>query len=528
MRRLLSLVCLCAAIFTVPAVAAPVPINVPSYVDMAVDEAHGNVYVTSGNAGSAITVLNVNGGLKTTIEGVVGAWDVVMAHDQSVAYVAIKGQHAIGVIDPATNTLTKIDLGSTACPVSLAQVGDVMWFTYEDCASGAGSQLGSLRLGDGTVTLDLGYFDRIVSSSALTDRMIARTGYNFVVLDVSGGATTAPVAGATTSSYTVYDYTITPDGSQMIATDYSPYQHTGYSTTDLTKTAVYGSDAYPSAVAVRADGMVAAGSAGYYSPDIYLYRQGVSTLWRSYDFGTTDALIVNRGLEFGATDLYVIVSPPGGGNYRFMRITPRRQSTLAVSTSASTYDFGATAQVRVHLTSGSVTNRTVNIYSQPYGHAKVLVKSGVVDASGNMSATVAVARRTTFTATYAGDAGYDPATAARAVAVRAKVVMAITKVVGTSSGYKLVRVGSTPYAIGTVSPNHAGDCVRIQIQEPSGTSWAYTRTSTCRRLNSLSRNGIYFNSTWTVGARARVRLFWDGDTENAAKTSAWAYVKFVR
>lgn len=92
----------------------------------------------------------------------------------------------------------------------------------------------------------------------------------------------------------------------------------------------------------------------------------------------------------------------------------RTATDLTVTTDAALYPYRAAATVTVHL-GATYDDRTVTLHATPYGGAPTLVASGTVDADGNLTATYRVTRRTTFTASFDGDAGYAPATATRTV-----------------------------------------------------------------------------------------------------------------
>ncbi|MBT9256535.1 hypothetical protein KMZ32_13985 [Phycicoccus sp. MAQZ13P-2] len=537
MRRSLTSVlgtaALAAGLLVAPAApsgAAGSSLSLPGFTDLAVDEAHDRVLITSGTASSEVTVLGLDGTPRTPVSGLAGAQDVDLALDGSVFYLALTSQRAVGVVDGTSLAVSRIALGSGVCPSSVAQQGSVLWFTYDDCTGGSW-RLGSVQLGDSSVTLDLAPEgvapQRVETSTGLAGKVVVQVSGGLAVLDVSGGPATAALAGPTVTT-DARDFTVTPDGAEVIATDYSPYRHVGFSTDDLTERTVYPSDAYPNAVAVRADGLVAAGISGWYEPDVYLYRQGSGSLVRSYELGGTLHELAPRGLAFGATDLYVVDSGWDGSgttSWTYRRITPRQATSLSITRGASTYSYGATAKVTVHV---SHPGATVAVYATPYKGTKKLVKEAATDSRGNLTVTLPVTVRTAFSVAYAGDADRDPATAGTHVDVRARVATTITKVVGRSGSYQLVRARSKPYVVAKVSPSHAGQCVKFQAQTPKGRGWGYTWTSSCVKLDSTSRKGLYFGPEWAAGERVRTRVLWTGDTKNAAVWSSWTYLKFVR
>ncbi|NHA69667.1 hypothetical protein [Phycicoccus flavus] len=306
-----------------------VTVSLAGYTDMAVDGTHGRVLITSGDATSSITVLGLDGSRQGTIPGVAGAQDIHLATDRSAFYVSLRSQKAIGVIDASTLAVTKIALG--VCPTSVAQQDQVLWFTYS--CSGQDGMIGSVQLSDGTVTTGLSeprwYLSRVESSPGLPGRLVARQNGTLFLVDTTAGAT-APVSFGASASTDARDFALTPDGKEVVATDDSPYRHVGFSTTDMTVRTIYPTAEYPNAVAVRGDGLVAAGLDNA-SRGVYLYREGSASLFRSYRVGDDvyDSLVL-RGLEFGSRDLYALSSRWDGSGtvvwtlQRFTRSARRR------------------------------------------------------------------------------------------------------------------------------------------------------------------------------------------------------------
>ncbi|MBC3842151.1 hypothetical protein GXW82_23905 [Streptacidiphilus sp. 4-A2] len=107
----------------------------------------------------------------------------------------------------------------------------------------------------------------------------------------------------------------------------------------------------------------------------------------------------------GGTDTYS-VTYTGGTSY--LPVTTTRTVTvnriptaLSVTTNSSNYAYNSWAQVTAHLGT-TYNNRQVTLYAQPYGGARTAVKTGTVDAHGNLSAWYRITRNTTVTASYAG------------------------------------------------------------------------------------------------------------------------------
>jgi hypothetical protein len=507
-----------------PSSAEPTTLTLPHFTGMAVDEAHDTVLITSGKLSSDITVLGLDGTPSAPIGDMAGARDVHLSDDGSVFYISLETEHAIGVVDAATLEATKIPLGTDVCPVSVTQAAEVLWFAYTDCVDDESGRLGSLQLADSTVTLGLApdgvQPDGVQASAALPGSLVVRSSPALVMLDVSEGPT-APALEVARAEVDALDFSITPDGTEVIATDRPRSRHVGLSPATMTVRTVYPTGGQTRSVAIRDDGLVAAGLGAAYSDDLFLFHAGDPTLFRSYDLPGR-ATLRARGLAFGETDLYLMFEE-GVDTFHFDRLTPRLEPAMSMSRGRTIYDYGDTAEITVHL---SQPGALVRVYATPYGGTKRLLATAPVDAEGNLRVTLPVRVRTTFTAYFDGDAEYDPAHAWISVATRAHVTAKATKVVGHYGAYNLVKVRTAPRVYATVRPYHVDQCVRYQFQQYSS-RWRTTHTSGCIRLNEYSKTYVWFDSSWQPGDRLRLRVLWDGDTKNAKARSSWLYLRFV-
>ena len=205
----------------------------------------------------------------------------------------------------------------------------------------------------------------------------------------------------------------------------------------------------------------------------------------------------------------------------------RATPTLTLTSDKPTYEYKATATVTAHLGT-TFNNRTVKIYATPYGASKVLIASGTVDASGNLTAKRVVTRRTTFSVTFPGDYRYAPRTVTRTVTVRAAVGETISGYYGTASnGDKLFRTTVDPLLTVKVSPNRAGQCIRFTAQRFSAGAWRSWASSACAvTLDPTSAAAASLTGSHPTGYRFRMRAEYLGDTVSAAKNGAWKYFRF--
>lgn len=204
----------------------------------------------------------------------------------------------------------------------------------------------------------------------------------------------------------------------------------------------------------------------------------------------------------------------------------KKATSVKVSTDRVTYRYGATAHVKVTLASGS-GNRTVRLFKVVNG-SKSLVKKGAVPVGGALLANVTLSRRTSFQATYAGDAQYAADTASRTVTVAARVTPKLVNYRSRSGRFYVYRAGDRVTLRATVAPSHAGDCLYFRVQSLVTGSYGHDATTGCVHLSARSTAGGYLDTArYYRGHAIRLRAEWRGDIENRAANSAWRYAKFT-
>jgi hypothetical protein len=471
------------------------------------------------------------------VSGLPGASGMVLSGDGSELYVALANgdgieQIAASTLGTSSPTMTKFSTGATTCPASVAMTAGLVWFGY-GCSGGSGG-IGTLDPATGIVHLGVvtGYYDApaIVASPALNGVLLAATtGQSPDFLSryaVTGGATPA---GTQTASINVGgnfgDMAVTPDGGDVIVADGGVYHHQVYSTADLSGDGTYPSKNYPDAVAVNADGIVAAGIDGIYSPDIWVYRPGASTAMKKFDFGAGNYL-VSGGLTFSGSSIYAVTGD-FGAPYTLRVVSTLPSAPMSVSTARTKYAYRGRVHVTVRLEHPG-SDQHVAVYATPYGGHQVLVKKGSF-SHGVFTASARVDRRTKFTAVWGGNGSYGPTQRSTAVKVHAKVVSELRGYYTTRHRYRLYHVSKNPKQIAVVLPNHAGECLDFKVQKPrAGGGWSTFATTGCVALNSSSAAGAVLTGTHAVGERVRFRAEWAGDAESLAKNGPWQYARFTR
>ena len=512
------------------------PLPMSGFGDIVADEAHGRVYVSGGDGQSGLTVLDSAGVVERTVPGLPGASDMVLSDDGSVLYVALANGDGIEQIDTSTlgtssPTMTKFSTGATTCPTSVAVSAGLVWFGY-GCTSS--QQIGTLDPATSTVNLAVipNLFAEVALASSpqapgvLLVSTLSQSPDFLSRYAVTGGATPAATQTASIQVGGNFgDMAITPDGSDVIVADGAVYHHQVYSTADLSADGTYATDSYPDSVAINADGLVAAGIDGIYSPDIWVYSPGATSPKKKFDFGSGNYL-VSGGLAFIGTSIYAVTGD-FGAPYTLHVVSTLPSASLAVSTAKKSYGYGGRVRVTVKLKQPG-SNQHVAVYGTPYGGQPVLVKKGSF-SGGSFSASARVDRRSTFTAVWGGNASYGPTERSTTVTVRAKVVSEMRGYYAAQHAYRLYHLHKNPKQVAVVLPNHAGECLDFRAQKPNSHGrWATFGTTGCIPMSSSSAAAVVLTGTHAVGERVRFRAEWGGDRANLRQHGPWQYARFTR
>lgn len=508
------------------------PLGLSSYRDIVVDQAHGRVYVSGGS----VVTANLAGTITGSVPGVTSARQMALTADGSQLVVA--NGDGLTVIDAVTATVVRtIATGANSCPDAVAPAAGLMFFTYGGCAGGTPG-LGAVNLTNDGLTTGLttggGSLSdaKLVSVAAAPGMLAAKFGDTLTILDATGGVTPATSVRATSqaANSNFEDLALTPNGAQVITASGGTYHHQVFSTTNLAHVGDYPTAAYPNGVAVRADGLVAAGINGVYNEDVWFFPSGASTTIRKVGFGDAGGAGVSswlepQGLAFGAKLAYAVTSDVYGDYLTLRTVTAGPPASVSITTDLSRYRYGGTATVTARLLSPT-TVRTVSVYATGVGTARRLIRTGTVDSGGRLVVKVSgLTRNTTFQVVFGGDGDFAPGTASRAVAVSAKLTMSSAS--RRKSGiYHLFRPGTRPLVNGLVSAPNPGRCVRAVGQRFNGRRWVTFDSISCLRLTPGSRFGVQLRGRYTRGMKVRVSATFTGGSVNAASPKVWYYVAF--
>lgn len=207
-------------------------------------------------------------------------------------------------------------------------------------------------------------------------------------------------------------------------------------------------------------------------------------------------------------------------------LVPRLATGLSMVIAKGPFVYGARAIIRVHL-DPTFNGRTVTLSVKRAGWstAKPVLK-GEVDEFGNLTTNYPMEANTTFTATFAGDYRYEPATVTLARLTSAKVTVTPFgwfKKVGAVAVY---HAGATPrfgFAVGPARPN---GCIAVTAQRLSAGVWKTVASASCFHLDGNSTIVLALLKNSAPG-KMRVRGTVPTTTKTYTGTSAWQYYSFV-
>ncbi|MFF7874394.1 YncE family protein [Streptomyces californicus] len=218
------------------------------------------------------------------------------------------------------------------------------------------------------------------------------------------------------------------------------------------------------------------------------------------------------------------------------RVTvPHATPTLTLNKNGGVHDYGTDVSFTARL-GPTYKNRTVEIWANPFGGDKPnrLLKTGKVNSSGNISATVDMTRDTDVTAVFKGDTRTAPRTAKSTAYARVKVSTAVSK------HYKKAKLGSTSYhwfhrntdpLLTTTMSYVKGRKQRLDLQVHAGGKW-HSAGSEYFPLGTNGKSAVRLEAPGTSGIKARMRSVYvngsSGDSVNSTTYGPWKYLYFTR
>ena len=387
------------------------------------DEDRGRLYLAQG-AGSdlPLVVADLDGVLKTKVPAVTGASDVVLSDDRGTLLVTQDFDHVTAVDADTLVPSARYDAPAGACVYSAEPAGDKIVGAYVDCGIGSGGLLVWSTPNTAPVVYTGGpnYHPVIDASPGGRGLVVAGdTGYSPVstyVIDVSGAAPTIVGKRDNTGSNLI-DYALSPDGTEVVETVGSPYEHHSYRLPDLSDATVYPSGVYPGDAAWSGDSStvaVARSNTGSNDADVLFYAKGSTTPTYAVDFRRGDVLwqgtlLVNSTGTRAWAVTYDDVYQNTQLLHSFGPSHPPKAPTTDIDISARTGSGKdkSTAYVTVTWTSpmsrpgGSTNQQFLRVYASTDGATERLIGNPELTATGTFTTTYALPRgTTTLTARY--------------------------------------------------------------------------------------------------------------------------------
>jgi hypothetical protein len=416
---------------------ASLPIT--SFYQMVADPAQGYLFISQGSTSiNSILVTNLAGQEVTTIAGQTGVMGIALSADGSTLYAALSGGHAVTAISTTKLEQTaSYPIGDANTPEDVAVQSGKIWVSY-----GTGA-VEHAAIGDIDLTAASPAFETQPAMGGwyYTPDLAADPLDSGVLIAADPGLSPSTVASYNVTVDPVTeqaqspslncdnenDLAVVPGGSQFVLACGAPYTFYRYSTTDLSEQGSYAASPYPVAVAIDANGDVAAGDQGdQLSADLFVYAQGGDTPLASYNLAGTVGYLVPRGLAWspdGSALFAVVQSGVGTGSYslRVMDYPTLEASSLTL-TGPSAADVTQSITLSGSLTIGGVappTGTAVTISRSVAGSTAVQTFDVTTAASGNftLTDTPPATGQYTYTASYAGTSSIAPATASQAVNV---------------------------------------------------------------------------------------------------------------
>ncbi|MDV9190682.1 Ig-like domain repeat protein [Streptomyces sp. SR27] len=395
--------------------------------DMLVDGVHRKIFISDPYLGKVVAT-DYTGTVLSTVTGLPGVTGLALSPDSGSLYAAVPGADVVVALDPQSVTeQARYATGEGTDPQYVAAAGGRIWFGY---GNGDHGDIGSVDTSgaEPVVTLaqdtELNYSGapRLVSSPTDPNAFAAMSSYYHRFLlgayDVSTGtatrtARTSPDVGSVGMAN---DLAYTPDGGRIV-TATAGNRHRVWRTTDMAELPSYASEYHGAAVAVAADGTVAAGSDAPYNPDVFVYRPGETKAVRQYDFPNTGVYSGGDGLqnsalawEPGGSRLFAVTSASSGDSVRLQVLdTPTKSlPTVTVKVPATvvvTKAVTVSGTVAATLGLPAGTPLTVTRYDPEFPKGKAL-GTRALGANGTFSFTdtPTAAGSATYKVAYAGDA----------------------------------------------------------------------------------------------------------------------------
>lgn len=465
---------------------------ITSYYQMAVDSAHGHIFVSSP-AQNDILVTNLSGQQVAVIGAQTGVQGLVLSG--GTVYAALPGAHAVSAISTTTLKQTAVySLPSADTPQDVAVQSGKVWVSY---SGGSAAAIGDIDLAKSPPAFET---QAAMGGWAAVPHLAADPSDSGLLVAADPATSPGPVASykvsadpATVNTQAksltgctgkIADAAIAPSAKELVLACGGAASQLRYNPTTLAALGSYSSAATPDAVTIAASGMVAAGTQG---AGLSIHTQGTTSANSSYALGSGSALAA-RGLAWSAdgTQLFAIVTGSGFSLHVFY--PPRPESLLTV-TGPPTGPVGQPVSITgtLKLASGTIPSGSMVTVTRTVSGGNSKQFTAPIGSTGSFTVTdtpTAAVGDYTYTASYAGTTSVAPASAITDVQVT-KAVPVITLTAPSTANY-------------TKSFTLTGSLTATGVPLPSGSTVTVTR--------SLVTGGQSKSFTVPVGANGTFTL----------------------
>ncbi len=212
-----------------------VGLGMPSYADIAVDDAHRHVFLTPGYptcncpADSEIVVVDFSGHIVSRIGGLQDVRGLALSPSRGRLYAALNGELAVAEIDTTTLTLVTKHPTDTA-PEHLTLAGNRLWALLPEAGSTSLTQLASFNLDDpeeGWFRQAGGFGRNILLAGTeefpyLAVGPFGTSGEPLTAYKIDGGAATEISSAPNSDASNIRDLAVSRDGRLLAAASAVP------------------------------------------------------------------------------------------------------------------------------------------------------------------------------------------------------------------------------------------------------------------------------------------------------------------
>ncbi|SEQ01249.1 YncE family protein [Microlunatus flavus] len=436
--------------------------------------AHDHLFLSGDDE---VLVLDGDGTVRGTLDGLAGAAGEVVSADAGTVYVALRGAAQVAAVD--TTTLAVRRFATDPCPTDVALVGDRLFYSA-GCDAGAGhiasvdAVTGGAPAASGVSTFFYGPPVLAAGGSTLVAGVPAQSPAVTYAYDVSG-ATLTKVGESDISGSNLQDLAVSPDGETVYVSSGYPYVLRSFARDLQTARTTYETGAYSSGVALSPDGSRVAVGRNNEESNLLVFAHGTADLLVSGSANPTPAstepAAVPGTLAFSADGrrVYALVGDAWDGPVWLTSASVQEPTTLTLgkvtSPSGRTGTLRASAALAEPRAGVPVT---FTLERQGERDVTVVVKT---DAKGVASLSRKVTSGGRLSAAYAGDDTHQPSSTAKASWTVSSKTTATLHGKHTTKHHKLRYTKASRVVLDVAVDPSTAEVVHVQLQRRSGGHW---------------------------------------------------------